>query len=142
MASFVCSVGNIPLASLLWASGATFGGVIAFIYGDLIVLPLILIYRKYYGGKAAAYITLVLFVAMVVAGISVDLLFAGIGLMPTSAAGRSAMSEAGFSWNYTTWLNIAAILGGGWLLRLHCRDIGGDRHEHDHAPEEHEHAAH
>jgi hypothetical protein len=68
VASFVCSIGNIPLASLLWSSGISFGGVISFIYADLIIIPFILIYRKYYGGKAALYITAVLFVSMVSAG--------------------------------------------------------------------------
>ena len=67
LASFVCSVGNIPLASLLWANGISFGGVISFIYGDLIVIPIILIYRKYFGGRAALYITIVLYLSMVVA---------------------------------------------------------------------------
>jgi hypothetical protein len=141
MASFVCSVGNIPLASLLWTSGATFGGVIAFIYGDLIVLPLILAYRKYYGAKPAAYITLALFVAMVVAGILVDLLFAGLGIMPQGSRGEPAMSQAGFEWNYTTWLNIVAIFGGGWLAWVHFRDKRDDEHAEHQAHHEH-HAAH
>ncbi|HAF02562.1 MAG TPA: hypothetical protein DIT76_08035 [Spartobacteria bacterium] len=61
VASFVCSVGNIPLASLLWANGISFGGVISFIYGDLIVIPIILIYRKYFGGRAALYVTFILY---------------------------------------------------------------------------------
>ena len=56
-ASFVCSVGNIPLASVLWSGGISFGGVVSFIFADLIVLPLVFIYRKYYGFRAAAYIT-------------------------------------------------------------------------------------
>src|SRR5205823_7048614 len=62
--SFVCSVGNIPLASLLWSNGISFGGVIAFIYADLIVIPIILIYWKYFGGRAAIYITLILYSSM------------------------------------------------------------------------------
>ena len=119
MASFVCSVGNIPLASLLWSSGSTFGGVIAFIYGDLIVLPLVFVYRKYYGTKAALYITGVLFIAMVVAGIVVDLLFSGLGLAPHMGTGIPSLAQVGFSWDYTTWLNLAALLGGGFLVFLH-----------------------
>ena len=138
VASFVCSVGNIPLASLLWASGCTFGGVIAFIYGDLIVLPLIVAYRKYYGTKAAAYITGVLFAAMVVAGIVVDLLFAGLGLIPGGARPEPAMSHASFEWNYTTWLNIVAIVAGAVLLYLHFRQGGGE----EDAPDQGEKAAH
>jgi hypothetical protein len=137
MASFVCSVGNIPLASLLWSSGSTFGGVIAFMYGDLIVLPLILAYRKYYGAKPAAYITLALFAAMVVAGILVDLLFAGVGIMPQGSRGNPAMSQAAFEWNYTTWLNIVAIFGGAWLAWLHFKDAPSGGHAEHHAHHEH-----
>lgn len=126
VASFVCSVGNIPLASLLWASGCSFGGVIAFIYGDLIVLPLIIAYRKYYGAKAAAYITGVLFVSMVGAGIIVDLLFTALGITGESTRPEPAMSHASFQWNYTTWLDIIAILIGGFFVYLHFRKSGGD----------------
>ena len=128
MASFVCSVGNIPLASLLWSSGSTFGGVISFIYGDLIVIPLILVYRKYYGTWAAAYITLALYAAMVVAGVIVDLLFAGAGLIPQGAHGQAAMSQARFAWNYTAWLNILALVGAAWLAWLHFK--GNSRGAH------------
>lgn len=117
--SFVCSIGNIPLASLLWANGISFGGVISFIYADLIVIPLLIIYRKYYGGKAALYITLVLFGSMVVAGIIVDLLFAGFGLIPTGPRPVSPIAMSSFAWNYTTWLDFAAIIIGGSLIYLH-----------------------
>jgi uncharacterized membrane protein YraQ (UPF0718 family) len=143
VASFVCSVGNIPLASLLWASGCGFGGVIAFIYGDLIVLPLIAAYRKYYGGKAAAYITGVLFGAMVGAGIVVDLLFAVFGLIPQGPRPAPAMSHASFQWNYTTWLNIIAIAVGAFLFYLHFRGRSGGAHEHIRGHEGHAaHAGH
>ena len=108
-------------------------GAAAFIYGDLIVLPLIIAYSKYYGRKPAAYITLVLYTAMIVAGILVDLLFAASGLIPEQR-GNPAMSEAEFSWNYTTWLNIVAILGGAWLIWLHWK--GGEESENKaHDPE-------
>src|SRR5262249_35816383 len=80
--SFVCSVGNIPLASLLWANGISFGGVISFIYADLLVIPLILIYRKYFGGRATAYIVVIFYASMVAAGVIVDLLFAALNLIP------------------------------------------------------------
>lgn len=139
VASFVCSVGNIPLASLLWASGCSFGGVIAFIYGDLIVLPLIVAYRKYYGTKAAAYITGILFASMVGAGIIVDLLFTALGITGESNRPEPAMSHASFQWNYTTWLDITAILVGAFLLYLHFRKSGGGS-EHAHGHEGH--AAH
>ena len=105
VASFACSCGNIPLASVLWSGGIGFGGVISFIYADLIIIPLIFIYRKYYGTKAALYITGVLFVSMVSAGIIVDLLFGAFGLIP-NVRPPSAIAEASFQWNYTTlWLD-------------------------------------
>ena len=136
VASFVCSVGNIPLASLLWASGCGFGGVIAFIYGDLIVLPLIAAYRKYYGGKAAAYITGILFAAMVGAGIVVDLLFAALGLIPQGPRPAPAMSHASFQWNYTTWLDFIAIAVAAFLFYLHLRGRG-ESQGHSHEQEVH-----
>jgi uncharacterized membrane protein YraQ (UPF0718 family) len=109
MASFVCSVGNIPLAALLWSGGISFGGVISFIYADLIIIPLLLIYRKYYGARAAAYIGAVLFVSMVGAGIVVDLLFSALGLVPTGPRAAGVMPETSFRWNYTTWLDLLAL---------------------------------
>jgi hypothetical protein len=120
VASFVCSIGNIPLAGLLWSGGISFGGVISFIYADLIIIPLILIYRKYYGTKAALYITAVLFVSMVSAGIIVDLLFAALGLIPVVRP-PSAIAQASFQWNYTVWLNFAAILLSGWFVWINFR---------------------
>lgn len=143
LASFVCSVGNIPLASLLWASGCGFGGVIAFIYGDLIVIPLIVAYRKYYGTRAAAYITAVLFASMVGAGIVVDLLFAALGLTPNENKAQPAMAMATFEWNYTTWLNIIAIVAGSALLYLHFRSLDGGDQAQQHGGEAHAgHAGH
>jgi uncharacterized membrane protein YraQ (UPF0718 family) len=127
VASFVCSIGNIPLASLLWSDGISFGGVISFIYADLVIIPLILIYRKYYGTKAALYITAVLFVSMVSAGIVVDLFFRAFGLIPTVRP-PSAIAQASFQWNYTTWLDFAAILLSGWFVWIHFRKPMGVRH--------------
>jgi uncharacterized membrane protein YraQ (UPF0718 family) len=132
VASFACSCGNIPLASVLWSGGIGFGGVISFIYADLIIIPLILIYRKYYGAKAALYITAILFVSMVSAGIIVDLLFGAFGLIPAIRP-ASAIAEASFQWNYTTWLDFAAILLCGWLVWLHFKkrkQTGEDEHAH------------
>ena len=120
IASFVCSIGNIPLASLLWSSGISFGGVISFIYADLIIIPLILIYQKYYGAKAAFYITVVLFVSMVSAGIIVDLLFGAFGLIPAIRP-PSALAQVSFQWNYTTWLDFAAIILSGWFVWIHFK---------------------
>lgn len=119
VASFVCSVGNIPLASVLWSGGISFGGVIAFIYADLIIIPLILVYGKYYGRRAATYITLILFASMVIAGFIVDLLFGALHLIPTGPRPASAISQAHFAWNYTTWLDLLALAVAGFLAFVH-----------------------
>ncbi len=117
--SFVCSVGNIPLASLLWSNGISFGGVISFIYADLIVIPLIIIYAKYYGPRAATWITGIFYVAMVLAGIIVDLLFSAFDLIPRGPRPPSMLEHAHITWNYTSWLDLAALVFGGWLLFLY-----------------------
>jgi len=119
--SFVCSVGNIPLASLLWAHGISFGGVISFIYADLLVIPLILIYRKYFGGRATIYIVVIFYASMVAAGVSVDLIFAGLDLIPKGARPMSPIEHAAFSWNYTTWLDFIALTVAVWLWILKMR---------------------
>jgi uncharacterized protein len=80
--SFVCSVGNVPLAAVLWSGGISFAGVMAFIFADLIVLPIVLAYRKYYGTAFALRITALMFVTMVLGALVVDLLFSGLGLIP------------------------------------------------------------
>ena len=116
--SFVCSVGNIPLASLLWANGISFGGVISFIYADLLVIPLILIYRKYFGNRATFYIVIIFYTSMVVAGVIVDLIFAAAGLIPQGPRPISPIEHATFTWNYTTWLDFVAIALAGWLFFL------------------------
>jgi uncharacterized protein len=105
--SFVCSIGNVPLAAVLWNGGISFGGVTAFIFADLIVLPIINIYRKYYGWRMALTITGVFYLAMVVAGYAVELLFGATGLTP--AARGAKVVEAEISWNHTTWLNLAFL---------------------------------
>jgi len=118
VASFVCSIGNVPLAAVLWNGGISFGGVVAFILADLIILPIINIYRKYYGLRMALLITGVFYVAMVLAGYAVELLFGAAGLIPTDRAAR--VPEPGdISWNYTTWLNSAfLILAAALLIRF------------------------
>ncbi len=118
MASFVCSVGNLPLASLLWSGGISFGGVISFIYADLVIIPILLLYRKYYGAKAAAYITAVLVASMVSAGVFVDFLFGAIGLIPTGTRPPSPIQMAHFQWNYTTWLDLVAVVFIALLLGI------------------------
>ncbi len=108
MVTFVCSIGNVPLAAVLWRGGASFGGVIAFIFGDLIVLPLLDIYRRYYGLKAAALMFVAFYMAMALAGLAVEGLFALAHLTPTRhpAAATAPM----FAWDATTWLNLGAIV--------------------------------
>jgi uncharacterized membrane protein YraQ (UPF0718 family) len=104
--SFVCSVGNVPLAAVLWRGGISFGGVVSFIFADLIIVPIVLIYRKYYGTRVALKIVGVFYLAMVVAGYIIELLFAALGLVPS----RSSAHVGGInvSWNYTSVLDIVA----------------------------------
>ena len=87
--SFVCSVGNVPLAAVLWSGGISFGGVMAFIFADLIVLPIILIYRKYYGWAFTIRITILMFVTMALAALAVDAGFSALGLVPSARPTRA-----------------------------------------------------
>ncbi len=139
VASFVCSVGNIPLANLLWSGGISFGGVISFIYADLLIVPIVLIYRKYFGMRAAVYITAVFFLSMAGAGILVDLLFGALGWIPTGPRPESAMTDMRFAWNYTTWLDLMALCVGGVLVWRHLKpEVSSDRSTdaHGHEPAE------
>jgi uncharacterized protein len=112
--SFVCSVGNIPLAAVLWNGGISFGGVIAFIYADLIIFPIIDIYRKYYGWRVALVIVSVFYIAMAAAALLVELAFGGLGLIPHQ---RSAeIVEMSIRFNYTTVLNIVFLTLAAFLL--------------------------
>jgi len=106
--SFVCSIGNVPLAAVLWNGGISFGGVVAFIFADLLILPILNIYRKYYGTKMMLTLLGTFYAAMVVAGYIVELLFGAAGLIPSQR--NATVMEAGISWNYTTWLNIAFLV--------------------------------
>jgi uncharacterized protein len=126
--AFVCSVGNIPLAAVLWNNGISFGGVIAFIFADLIVLPILDIYRKYYGLRMTGFLTATFYVAMAAAAFIVEAAFGALGLIPEER--KAQVVEAAVTWNYTTWLNIiflilAALLvwrfmktGGPAMLRM------------------------
>lgn len=139
--SFVCSVGNVPLAAVLWNGGISFGGVVSFIFADLIIIPIILIYRKYYGKRAALRITAIFYGAMVVAGYVIEMLFTPLGLVPHNR--HLTILDSSISWNYTTWLNIvflvvAAILlvvffrsGSGMMLRMMGGSPGGNDHKED-----------
>src|SRR5881392_1866160 len=102
--SFVCSIGNVPLAAVLWNGGISFGGVLAFIFADLIVLPILDIYRKYYGWKIAGFLLASFYATMVAAGLIVEFLFDGLGLIPSER--NAKVVEASVTWNYTTILNI------------------------------------
>src|SRR5215475_13512631 len=104
IASFVCSIGNVPLAVVLWKGGISFGGVVAFIFADLIIAPILNIYRKYYGPRMAAFLLGTFFAAMAGAGYVIELVFGGLGLIPSSTTAK--IPDSGVSWNYTTWLNI------------------------------------
>jgi YHS domain-containing protein len=124
--SFVCSIGNVPLAAALWSGGISFGGVVSFIFADLITFPLLLIYRKYYGGQLTLRLLALSWLVMSAAGLATEYLFAGAGLIPVHTVGQIA--PAGISWNYTTVLNIIflAIFGGLlWLSRNQQRFGGG-----------------
>ncbi len=112
--SFVCSVGNIPLAAVLWNGGISFGGVIAFIFADLIVLPILDIYRKYYGLKMAGFLLVTFYLAMAGAALIVEAIFAILGLIPAQRHAR--VVEASLTWNYTTWLNIVFLVLAGLLV--------------------------
>jgi uncharacterized protein len=109
VASFVCSVGNVPLAAVLWSGGLSFAGVMAFIFADLIVLPILAIYRKYYGMKFAVRITALMYVTMVVAGLLVAGLFASIGALPTTRPSRSDLFGS-VQLDYKLVLNIIGVV--------------------------------
>src|SRR6266568_1074742 len=112
--SFVCSVGNIPLAAVLWNGGISFGGVIAFIFADLIVLPILNIYRKYYGLKMAGLLFVTFYAAMAAAALIVEVIFGALGLIPAQRNAR--VVEASVTWDYTTWLNIAFLILASLLV--------------------------
>src|SRR5213592_3872598 len=105
--SFVCSIGNVPLAAVLWNGGISFGGVLAFIFADLIVAPIINIYRKYYGWRMAGFLLATFYATMVAAGLIVEFLFQGLSLVPTER--NAKVVEASVTWNYTTVLNIVFL---------------------------------
>jgi len=140
--SFVCSIGNVPLAGVLWNGGISFGGVVAFIFADLIIIPILIIYRRYYGTRMMLVILGAFYASMVAAGYVVEFVFGGLGLVPAERAAK--VGETGVAWNYTTVLNIVFLLlaiallvrfyrsGGRSMLKM----MGG-------APDEHaDHGAH
>jgi uncharacterized membrane protein YraQ (UPF0718 family) len=116
--SFVCSVGNVPLAAVLWSGGISFAGVLAFLFADLIVIPILLIYRKYYGGKYTVRITALMFITMVIAALIVGAIFSALGLIPTGPRPTRADIFSSIAVNYKLALNLlglAIFAGLFWL---------------------------
>jgi uncharacterized protein len=105
--SFVCSVGNVPLAAVLWNGGISFGGVLSFIFADLIILPILDIYRRYYGRRVALFILVTFYTATVAAGLLVDVIFRPLGLQRTTRDAK--VVEASVHLDYTTVLNVAFL---------------------------------
>jgi uncharacterized protein len=145
--SFVCSIGNVPLAAVLWNGGISFGGVLSFIFADLIILPILNIYRRYYGWKTAGFLLASFYATMVAAGLVVEFVFQGLGI--ERHARNAKVEMASVTWNYTTYLNIVFLLlgaslvwryfrrGGGWaMLKLMDEPTGHEHHAH------HAHAHH
>jgi hypothetical protein len=146
--TFVCSIGNVPLAAVLWAGGASFGGVLAFLYADLIVLPLLDVYRRYFGWRMAAYIGVVFFTTMAGAALVMDVAFSLLGIVPTPNPDvRAQMTD--FSLDYTFWLNLIFGALAAYLFWVshrhpmhhgHGGDHGHGGHGHgDHGEHEHHH---
>ena len=148
MLSFVCSIGNVPLAAVLWNGGISFGGVISFIFADLIVLPILNIYRKYYAGRMMLFLLVSSYVAMALAGLIVELLFLAAGLVPSER--QAIVLEPHVTLNYTTVLNIVFLVlaatlvyrflrtGGPAMLRMMSQPAGHHggmvhpKHPHQH----------
>jgi len=143
--SFVCSVGNVPLAAVLWRGGISFGGVVSFIFADLIILPILDIYRKYYGWKVMSYILITFYITMAAAGYVVEFLFAALGIIPQNR-NVVAITE-GVRWNYTTVLNIIFLVLGAILVIRFIRTGGaamlkmmnGSEHDMNHPTMSHQH---
>ena len=149
MLSFVCSIGNVPLAGVLWNAGISFGGVISFIFADLIILPILFIYKKYYGTRMMLFILATFYVTMVVAGYAVELLFTLFGLVPTERDAK--VGEVPVTWDYTTVLNIVALVvaallcyrfvrtGGMPMLKMMGGEPAGDHDHNDNHDHNHNH---
>jgi len=150
MISFVCSIGNVPLAVVLWNGGISFGGVISFIFADLIILPILNIYRKYYGRRMSLYLLAVSYVAMALAGFLIGVAFNLLGISPQHV--HVTALQVGPSWNYTTFLNFAFLLviaillwrfvstGGPAMLRAMSAPPGQGGHAgHEHHEHQHHH---
>jgi uncharacterized membrane protein YraQ (UPF0718 family) len=151
MLSFVCSVGNVPLAVVLWNGGISFGGVISFIFADLVILPILDIYRRYYGWRTGLYLLVTSYLAMALAGLVIGGVFQALGIAP--AHHPITVFQSGPSWNYTTFLNfaalaLAAVLGwrflrtGGIAMLRAMESAPQPGHEIVHHHHDHEHHQH
>ncbi|HEY2003069.1 MAG TPA: permease, partial [Acidobacteriaceae bacterium] len=142
------SVGNVPLAAVLWQHGLSFGGVVAFLFGDLIILPIVNIHRKYYGWRAALVLLVLFYVAMAAAALAVEWIFFALHLTPDAHAARMTM-DMDFRWDHTAVLNlvflaVAAVLlwrffrsGGAGMLRHMNEPMDDGRHGMHHAGHDH-----
>lgn len=123
--SFVCSVGNVPLAAALWRGGISFGGVISFVFADLITLPLLAIYRRYFGTRLTLRLLGAFWAVMSISGLATEYLFRAVGLHPPGRPGQ--VVSTGFRWDYTTVLDIVAIVAFAGIYALSRRhDRFGD----------------
>jgi uncharacterized membrane protein YraQ (UPF0718 family) len=148
--SFVCSIGNVPLAAVLWNGGISFGGVASFIFADLIILPILNIYRKYYGIKVSGFLLVTFYAAMVLAGYAVEIIFGVFGLIPERHLGHVPMAS-GVTLNYTTVLNVLFLFlasalvarairtGVVPMLRMMTEPMGDEHGGHDHGGHEGHH---
>jgi len=109
--TFVCSIGNAPLAAVLWNGGISFGGVVSFIFADLIIIPLLVIYAKYYGRRMAAFLFVTFYVTMAAAGYVIEFVFGPLGLIPSGPRNADTGDDS-IRWNYTTVLNIVFLILG------------------------------
>jgi uncharacterized membrane protein YraQ (UPF0718 family) len=119
--TFVCSVGNVPLAAVLWGGGISFAGVIAFIYADLLIIPLVLIYLRYYGRTVTLRLVAIMFATMAAAALLVDAIFSAAGIIPTTRPSIESITGRGIEWNYTTFLNIVFFGIAAVLVALTIR---------------------
>jgi hypothetical protein len=147
--SSVCSIGNVPLAAVLWNGGISFGGVISFVFADLIIVPILFIYRRYYGTRMALILFATFYGAMVAAGYVIEFVFGPLGLIP-SGPRHARTGEVAITFNYTSVLNIVFLLlavallwrfyatGGRAMLAM----MGGDAPRDPDAALDHEHEHH
>lgn len=122
--SFVGSIGNVPFAVALWTGGVSFAGVIAFIYSDLITVPVLNVYRKYYGWRAMLYVFAVFFVTMAFSGFLMEQLFVALDIVPEVVEGESATAKSYFQLDYTLWLNLVALGLSGFLYGVYRKGLG------------------